>query len=128
MRTLVEFPRWLFLAALVFAPWAYGCTRPWAINVLSTVMLIVTCVWIGGCIFRRLRPRIAATVLAAVSFLLLQGWWMILNAQYTYDRGEFQFVPVSCFWRSGPGVVDRVDSIPAMIRITGLLGIVCFVR
>jgi hypothetical protein len=91
-----------------------------AIEVLST-MLSSICIWIGGCVVRRLRPRIPATAPAAVAFLLFQGWWMILNAQYTYDRIHFQFVPVPCLWRNGPGVVDRVDSLPAMIRITGLL-------
>jgi hypothetical protein len=127
MRTIVDFPRWLLLAALVFAPWAYGCTRPWAIEALNVMTLTVTCTWIAGCIVRRTRPRIPIVLLAAASFLLLQGWWMILNARYAYDRSVFQFVPVPCFWANGPGVVDRVDAIPAMLRITGLLGIICFV-
>jgi len=127
MRIFVEFPRWLFLAALVFAPWAYGCTRPWAIETLNAITLTVTCAWMVSCIIRREWPRIPVVLIVAALLLLLQGWWMILNAQYTYDRLRLQFVPVPCLWASGPGVLDRVDAMPAMIRITGLLGVVCFV-
>ena len=89
MRILAEFPRWLFLATLVYAPWAYGCTRRWTIEVFNALTLTMLGVWILGCIARRRRPQIPTVLLAAVGFLLLQGWWMILNAQYYYDRGSF---------------------------------------
>ena len=127
MRLLIEFPRWLLLAALVYAPWAYGSTRPWTINVFNAMTLTVFGVWVIGCVGRRLRPQIPPVLFAASAFLLLQGWWMILNAHSFYDRRLFEFLPVPSLWSFAPGVVDRVDSIPVMIRITGLLGIACLV-
>jgi hypothetical protein len=38
---LVELPRWLLLAVIVYAPWAFGCTRWWAktLLILSKVCL-----------------------------------------------------------------------------------------
>jgi hypothetical protein len=35
VRALVEAPRWLLAMSLVFAPWAYGSTRPWAVAALN---------------------------------------------------------------------------------------------
>lgn len=127
MRLVVDLPRWLFLIALVYAPWAYGTTRDWTIEVFNALILTVIGFWLVGCICRRLRPQIPALQLAAVLFLLLQGWWMILNARSFFDPNLFEYVPRSGLWSLAPGVVDRADSIPIMIRITGLLGITCFV-
>ena len=33
--TVIEIPRWLFLAALVCTPWAYGSTPPWIVQYLE---------------------------------------------------------------------------------------------
>jgi hypothetical protein len=65
----------------------------------------------------------------AVSALLLvaQGWGMILNAQATYDRTLFQFVPLKQLVPFAPGVVDSVNAVPVMLNDTAMLGAICFV-
>ena len=126
MRSLIEFPRWLFLAILVFAPWAYGCIPGWSIVVLDVASAGILVVWILGCVARRAKPKVGLIPLASVGFLLCQGWGMILNAHYAYDRSKLEFRPLDSGWRLAPGAVDIVDSIPVMVRLTGLLGIFCF--
>jgi O-antigen ligase len=123
---LIVAPRWLLLALLVYAPWAYGCVHHIPIEILNWAMLTLLGLWLAGCGSRRLWPLVPVTVRATSAVLLLQGWWMNINAQYYYDRVKHLFVPIECLWSFAPGVLDRVNSTPTLIRITGLLGIVCF--
>src|ERR1043165_7408865 len=46
---LVTTPRWLLLAALIYAPWAYGGTRPWTVDVLNLVLGAIMILWLMGC-------------------------------------------------------------------------------
>jgi len=126
-RVFIDTPRWLFLAALVFAPWAYGCTRFWALNILRITMALILLLWLAGCIARRAKPAVPPLLLGTAAFLLLQGWWMIANAHYVYDSQNLQFVQISSLLNFAPGDVDTVFAVPAMFRLTGLLGMVCFV-
>src|ERR1043166_5725454 len=123
LRVLVDLPRWLLLAMLVFAPWAYGCTRPWGLAILRPTMLITVALWIVGCVVRRQWPKVQPVVLVGAGFLLLPGWWMIVNAQYRYYWDEGKFVPIPCISTIAPGAVDTKFAVPMMVRITGLLGI-----
>ena len=43
---LREAPRWLFLAALVYAPWAYGCTTENTIEALNCVDGVPIALWL----------------------------------------------------------------------------------
>lgn len=123
---IIVAPRWLLLALLVFAPWAYGSVRTWTINVLNITMASLLALWLTGCVMRRMKPIVPALVWVAVGFLLLQGWWMTINAQYYYDYAGQKFVPISCLWSFAPGVLDRPHSLLMMYRITGLFGMLCF--
>ncbi len=124
---LTNAPRWILLAALVFAPWAYGCTRPWSIEALDAMMFAILVLWLADCAVRRMRPVIPWPLWAGALFLLVQGWLAIANPQGTYDRLAFEFTTLKQWLPFGPGVIDRVDAIPVMIRESGLLGVVCFV-
>jgi len=48
IRPLIEAPRWLLLATIVYAPWAYGCTEDWAITHLNIAMGAITGLWLVG--------------------------------------------------------------------------------
>jgi hypothetical protein len=126
-RILVDAPRWLFLAALIYAPWAYGCTRPWPRQILAWTLIAVVVLWLAECVVRRRRPFVSWPLAGSVLFLVLQGWGMILNAQATYNRGYFVFVPVKQLLPFAPGVVDCFEAIPTMISDTAMLGALCFV-
>src|SRR5438874_3632474 len=123
---LVVAPRWLLLAILVFAPWAYGCVLPWTINVLNIAMASLVVLWLAGCVMRRMKPVVPIVVWATAALLLLQGWWMIINAECYYDPDALKFVPIPSLLSFAPGGIDRAHSWPMMCRFSGLLGIVCF--
>ena len=96
---------------------------------MSASLLWVTVLWVVGLFLRRRPPRIPYTVGICTVMLLLQGWLLIANAQYLYDRAELRFVPIQP-WISGgwaPGAIDTMDSLPTMLNISGLLGILCVI-
>lgn len=126
IRFIVEAPRWLLLALLLFAPWAYGCTRPWSIAILIQAMPLLLVLWVIGCGLQRRWPVVHPVFLACAVLLFFQGWGMIANAQSVYNRETYQFILKTQPWKFAPGVVDQEESIPTMLRITGLLGIVAF--
>jgi O-antigen ligase len=49
------------------------------------------------------------------------------NAHSLYDAEYFRFVPVASWWKAGPGAVDQAVSFSMMLRVTALLGVICFV-
>ena len=127
IRVLIDSSRWLFLFVLAWAPWAYGSTRDWTLPVFNWLLAGVAGLWVAGLLARRERPVVHPLLLVTALFLIAQGWFMIWNAPYYYDRGALEFVAVPNFWKSGPGALDTADAIPMMARITGLLVVMCFV-
>jgi hypothetical protein len=118
-------PRWLFLAVLVYAPWAYGCTRPWTIDLLNIALFAVTGLWLAGCLVTRERPRVHPVLLTAAILLLLQGWWMTGNAGFSYDTA-LQPHAREPWARAWPGAVDHAAALPAMTGLSAMLGAACF--
>src|SRR5437667_65055 len=115
-------PRWLFLATLVYAPWAYGCTRPWTVAVLNGLLAAVIVLWLAACVIERRWPRVPAMCLAASGVLLAQGWFMAWNAHQFYDPELFAFVPVAAPMPLAPGAIDGPAARQMMMRVTALLG------
>jgi hypothetical protein len=126
IRFFVEAPRWLFLAALVYAPWAYGSTPDWAINYLEILLGLILGLWIISCVLRRLRPAIDPVLLACVIAILVGGWGMTFNPHFQQAR-DFIFLPLHPRLPWAPGTVDASTSLRTMLRITCLLGAICFV-
>ena len=90
-------------------------------------MLVIVALWLAGCAARRTWPAAPWPLWGSVLFLLAQGWFSIVNPQGTYDRLNMVFIPLRQWAPFAPGVIDRVDAIPALIRESAILGIVCFV-
>ncbi|MDB6034600.1 MAG: O-antigen polymerase [Verrucomicrobiales bacterium] len=126
IRVLVEAPRWLLLAALVFAPWAYGSTRPWGIRLLSIGLVLITSLWLLECLFRRKRPQVSWLPLSASLGLIAQGWWMAINAKSIFDPQLMILFPTKPLTDALPGSADGLLSSVAMLLITGLLGVFLF--
>lgn len=126
-RLLTESPRWMLLVILIYAPWAFGCTRSWTIDLLNWLLAAMLVLWIVDCAVRRVRPRVHPVCAVGVGILLFQGWGMAANAHWFYDPEYFQFVPVAAWWKSGPGAVDQGTSYSMMRRVSALLGVICFV-
>src|SRR3954453_18307683 len=140
--------RWLFLAALVYAPWAYGCTIPWTVRGLNWILAVALGAQGASYVVSRQRSEVrgqrrrrrtdsqepitnnataAPWALIAPSVLLLAlGWWMAFNARWIYDSDFFLFVPRRALVGIAPGSVDFTISAAWMVRATLLLGVVFF--
>ncbi len=119
--------RWLAISLICLAPWPYAFipedTHPW----LTGLLFAISGLWAVGLTMRRQRPRVPAIVIICGALLLIQGWMLIANAQYFYDRQHFTFVPAHPWWsgRWVPGALDTVEAFPMMLRVSGLLTVLC---
>ena len=139
MKFLRDAPRWLLLAALVYAPWDYGGTTERGVVRLNWILGLAVSLWFIGWIGRRIfaqpsaelddnGPSRAPRILWAVSILLLLvGWWMVANAKAIYDSDYYLFVGVTRLLPWAPGSVDQAVSYAWMIRATTLIGTICLV-
>jgi hypothetical protein len=121
MRLLRDSPRWLFLAALVYAPWAYGCTTAETIVGLNWILGAALGLWIINLLVSRRRPFVPLPLLIVTLVLLAIGWWMVLNARWIYDSEYSVFIPIKRPFPRAPGSVDLVISAAWMWRATTLL-------
>jgi len=128
LRLLTDAPRWLLLVSLIYAPWAFGCTRPWTIDLLNALLGTTVALWLVDCAVRRIRPRVHPACAGCAAFLFLHGWWMTANAHWLYDTEYFRLVPVASWWKAGPGALDRTVSSLMMLRVSTLLGTLCLVN
>ncbi|MFA7343741.1 MAG: O-antigen ligase family protein [Terrimicrobiaceae bacterium] len=125
---LLEVARWALLGLLVYAPWAYGATRPWAKISLAWALLALLPVFVAGLLQRHRWPRVPVPVLAVTLLLLAQGWGMAWNAWEKFDGATFTFAPVEQWLPGWPGAVDGEWCSQAMLAVSGLavaLWIVC---
>lgn len=120
-QALIDAPRWLFLAILVYAPWAYGCTTPFTIDLLEFFLYAASLLWFTGLAFRTDRPAIPPFTILCAAILLWQGWWMAANAQFYHNPNSHEFFRVPSFVPWAPGAVDGQVAFAMMMRVTGLL-------
>lgn len=129
---------WLLLAALIFAPWAYGCTSADEIAKLNGILGTALVLWLAslllGVLTRHNRvsdpghrggmPRVLIIIASAV---LVLGWAMALNARSIYDADFFLFISRRNILPSAPGSVDVAISSAWMLRATLLIGVMFLV-
>ena len=119
---LVELPRWLLLAVIVYAPWAFGCTRWWAKTLLIQSLLAITLLWLCSLFLRRRWPRVTVPAGAVALSLLGLGWLSVFNPLATYDELTQVFSPASQPLQGWLGSWDAAFSMRAMLLVTALMG------
>jgi hypothetical protein len=120
-RGFTNAPRWLMLAALVFAPWAYGTTRPWAITCLNWLLGVAFLLWLLDHLLHQTRPAIPLLLAVPAIGLAAQAWFMVWNAKYDYDPAAHEFIPLAPFLEWAPGSLDRSLSLQSALQVSAIL-------
>jgi len=125
---IINAPRWLLLAALIYAPWAYGSTRPWTVTGLNWILGTTIGLWLISHLFQQRWPKVNRVQLLATAFLIGLAWFMVFNARYEYDQSSLEFLARSQAFAFAPGSLDRDLSFDSAIRCTLMLmvGLVAF--
>jgi hypothetical protein len=119
--------RWIFFAALVYAPWAYGATTSASIKITNWVLLVALVLWGAELLTSGRRPHLSPFLLILIGALVCVGGWMALNAKSIYDSEFSLFVPLRNFAPPLTGSVDYANSAAWMVRGALLLGTMLFV-
>src|SRR5947199_597155 len=119
--------RWIFFAALIYAPWAYGGTTSVSIQMTNWVLLAALVLWAVELLVSRRTPRFQKFMVFLTGALICLGGWMVFNAKSIYDSDFFVFVPLRNFAPPLSGSVDYAISGAWMIRGALLLGVMWFV-
>jgi hypothetical protein len=127
MRLLRHASRWIFFAALVYAPWAYGGTTPASIQTINWLLLAALILWIIELLISRRWPTFPRLLLFLTCALIGIGAWMAVNAKSIYDSDFFVFVPLRNFAPHLAGSVDYAISAAWILRGALLLFAILFV-
>ena len=127
MKLLRNAARWIFLAVLVYAPWAYGGTTSASIQIINWLLLAAFILWIVELAVGGRRPAFPRLLLFLVVALVGIGGWMALNATSIYDADFHTFVPLRNFAPRLAGSVDFAISTAWMLRGALLLCAILFV-
>ncbi len=119
--------RWIFFAALIYAPWAYGATTSASIQVTNWILLGALVLWAVELLLSRRMPRFPRLLFFLAVALICVGGWMVFNAKSIYDSDFFAFVPLHNFAPPLAGSVDYPISSAWMVRGALLLGTILFV-
>ncbi len=119
--------RWIFLAALVYAPWAYGGTTSASIQIINWLLLASFTLWIIELVVSGRSPARPRLLLFLTCALIALGGWMALNAKSIYDSDFYTFVPLRNLTPHLTGSVDYAISAAWMIRGALLLFAILFV-
>src|SRR5215469_2534626 len=122
-----EVPRWVFCAALVYAPWAYGGTTSTSIQTINLLLLAAFILWVLELLVNGRCPAFRCPLLFVALALIGIGGWMVLNSGSIYDPDFYVFVPLQNFVPRLAGSVDSTVSAAWMTRGGLLLCAILFI-
>ena len=118
---------WVFFAALVYAPWAYGGTTVESIAIINCLLAVVLVLWIVDLAVSQRLPQFPPLLLILIAALLLIGGWMVFNAAAIFDSTFETFTRLRRPMPRLPGSRDYALSVAWMIRAALLLGVTLFI-
>jgi hypothetical protein len=114
--------RYLLLASLFYAPWAYGSTRPALVNDLDNILLLCFGLHFLGLVLERRLPHYPIVPTVCLALLVLQGSWMCFNARSYLDQFFWEFVPLVQPFPNLPGSWDKAASLFALKNLCAMTG------
>ncbi len=112
---------WLLVLALIAAPWAWGTVKPVGLFVTEVILALACSCWLLAMLAPAFRPKLPRLLVACVTLLLLQGWFMTVNAHRTYNPATHHFSPSHPLVPLLPGASDQVMAAGAMVHVTAVL-------
>ena len=112
---------WLLVLALVIAPWAWGTVKPIGLFVAEITLALACICWLLAMVAPAYRPRLPRLLVVCVVLLLLQGWFMTINAHRTYNTVTHRFSPAHPPMPLLPGATDQIMAAGAMVHVTAVL-------
>lgn len=114
--------RYLLLGLLIYAPWAYGSTRPDLVTLLDEALFCCLGLHVLGLIVERRLPRYPLVPSVCLGLLIAQGGWMYFNAQSSLDDDYWEFVPLDQPFPGLPGSWDKAASLSKLMTIGAMSG------
>jgi hypothetical protein len=119
--------RWIFLAALIYAPWAYGGTTDSSITGINWLVSFAVALWLLEMAVTRRKPNLSFGLTVPCAVILILGWFAACNPSSVYDSEIEIFAPMREYFSAAPSSADAALSVTAMVRTTLLLAATLFV-
>jgi hypothetical protein len=103
--------RWGLLLILIGAPWAYGATRFWTMELLNDSCFVCLALYLLGLALERRLPPWPLVPVACFALLLVESGWMAFNARSDHDAVYSEFVPLMAPFPALPGSWDRAATL-----------------
>ena len=111
----------LLALAVIYAPWAWGCVWPRPLAGLEVILAASGGLWILSRVGNARSVALPRLLLVCIGWILLQGWFMALNAHHAYNSVTHQLMATHEWVAFLPGASDQSLAMASMRHITLLL-------